>query len=104
MGKTFSISFIKLLLFFRYLNACPDFFGDVGKWLVEKAKNVNIYGIINWEANNYTYCPMRWRQSENEILSVTIIKWEIFLLNDHAENEAGRLAPNIYFTKKPCIR
>ena len=54
MGKTFSISFIKLLLFFRYLNACPDFFGDVGKWLVEKAKNVNIYGIINWEANNYT--------------------------------------------------
>ena len=38
----------KLFSFLRYLNFCPDFFDDVGKWLDKKAKfNFRIYDVID---------------------------------------------------------
>ena len=50
----FFFYFILIALFSRYLNFRPHFFGEIGKGLDKKAKvNFKIYGVIDWETNNY---------------------------------------------------
>ena len=46
-----------LLLLFKYLDFCPNFFGHVGKRLEKKAKlNFNIYDVT--ECTTYNYNPI----------------------------------------------
>ena len=50
----FFISSLKLFLFLRYLDFCPDFFGHVGKRFHKKAKvNLKIYDVYNLETSKY---------------------------------------------------
>ena len=48
---------LKALLFSRYLNFCPDFFGHVETWLDKKAKVIFIiYIVTDWQTiNSNTY-------------------------------------------------
>ena len=44
----------ELFSFWRHFNFCSDSFSHVEKQVVKKAKgNFKIYGIINWETNEY---------------------------------------------------
>ena len=53
MNNTFYF-ILKALLVLKYLNFYPCFFGHVGKRLDKKAAvNFKIYGVTNWETNNY---------------------------------------------------
>ena len=45
--------FLFLFSFLRYLNFCPDFFGQVGKRLEKKAKfHFKIHNVRDWIKNN----------------------------------------------------
>ena len=46
----------------------------------------------------YTYCPISHneRQLDNEIWSVNRLTGKIFFFKNHAENEAGRLVPDLF--------
>ena len=45
---------LKLFLFLRFLNFCPDFIDYIEERLQKKAKlDMKVYDIVNWEANNY---------------------------------------------------
>ena len=51
---TFLFPVKSILSFSRNLNFCPDLFGYVEKRINKKAKvNLNIYGLTDWEINNY---------------------------------------------------
>ena len=53
MNNTFYF-ILKALLVLKYLNFYPCFFGHVEKRLDKKAAvNFKIYGVTNWETNNY---------------------------------------------------
>ena len=40
---------LKALLFSRYMNFCPDFFGHIGKRIDKKAKaDFKIYYVTGW--------------------------------------------------------
>ena len=52
-GKCFLFHLKSSFRSLRGLTFCPNFFGNVGKWVDKKAKvNSKIYDFINWKTNN----------------------------------------------------
>ena len=78
-------------------------FGHIGKRLDKKAKvNLKIYGVTNWNTNNYKIHIVRYlkkqRQSDNETWSINqlieYIACEIFFLKNYAQNLVEKLLPD----------
>ena len=68
----------KALFIFEIFTFLSWLFGHVEKQLDKKAKvNFKIYGVTDWTKNNYKINIVqylkKWRQSDNEILSVNRI-------------------------------
>ena len=78
-----------LLAFLRYSNFYTDLFDHAGKQVNKKSVNFKIYCAVNWQKNNCN--------QDYEIWSIKKIQHKkIFFLKNHAENEAGRLATDLF--------
>ena len=81
MQKALFISCSNLFSFSRYLNFCPNLFGNEAKRLVKKAKiNFKIYDITDWVKINYNIHIAQYltkkRRPSNEVLSANRIQHE----------------------------
>ena len=88
------MSYLEIFLFLRYLNFCPDFVDHVGKRLDKKAQvDFKIYDVTKWDTNN---CNKNILSGISKSKGNKTMKFGQ-LIEYNAENEAGKLVPDLVF-------
>ena len=98
---TFKVAFIcftmlKVIFDKRYLNFCPRFFGNVGKWF-----DLKIYDLTDFETNNCNTHNVQYFMKLNQPMKIgQLIAREICFQKNHAKDVLENLVPDA-FTVKP---